>query len=538
LPEGRRLFPDRDIGSLGVVLLDDVTDPNQKVPGISFNRRKAVATPTKGAVSDLWVVSLDGTQQRQVIANRSDKWGLTGAGSSVFAMVDERQVTNAAGSLEAVATLVRIDSHYQPNVRFENISNFTIGDESHLLLRQVPEDGELPGLFLWDGENQRRLADLPSGSFNVSFSGSGAVYFIDNDRGWNRLASPTDTIQALHANVNSFNVGGGERYAVLSLTDSAGTRTVGYDLQSGQDIRLARPNPSSGVLFVPGSDHVITYSRSALGGAPAEYHTMDLTTGIDTTMVLPAPLVDFAGTLGRPGGEEVVYLDSQGHGVVFSQSDHQLLRTVKKLDDATGAPVPALMLSPAFTKDGKYLLYLDPQPLTESQPYPHGPLMIQEADFVDQPVEHPRRRLTTDGMSVRSGAFLFIDGPTTDAGVSQILVFWAGLVRSGEDIYFANYETGDLQVVANSIGNVEVGNNEIFGTVNISAQDLVGDLVVKDVQDSGGRTIAHAVAEAKRWWDSTASLTRVAYVVRGRAPSDHDGLWLTTQDLPTQDGGQ
>ena len=101
-------------------------------------------------------------------------------------------------------------------------------------------------------------------------------------------------------------------------------------------------------------------------------------------------------------------------------------------------------------------------------------------------------------------------------------------------------ETGELKVVANSIGNVQVDSQRIFGTVNESAQDATGDLVVQDVLSGKARILAHAVSEATQWYDPNplGQFVRVAYVVRGRSPSDHDGLWITRRDPPDQDGGE
>ena len=96
-PEGHKLFSGRDIGNLGFFSLADETDPNAQATWVSFNQRKAPATPPKGAVSDLWIASWDGTQQRQVVQNQSSNWGLVGAGGSLFVMVDEQQVTSGAG---------------------------------------------------------------------------------------------------------------------------------------------------------------------------------------------------------------------------------------------------------------------------------------------------------------------------------------------------------------------------------------------------------------------------------------------------------
>jgi hypothetical protein len=203
-----------------------------------------------------------------------------------------------------------------------------------------------------------------------------------------------------------------------------------------------------------------------------------------------------------------------------------------RVDPATQEVVPAPMLSPGFSPDGRYLLYIDPQPLTVSEPDPHGPLLVQDVDFVDQPLDHPPLQISTPGMSVVSGDYFFIPGPATDAGASSILVFWANVVRSSSDLFFANHETGELKVVGSAIGSVSVDSQRIIGTVNVSAQDATGDLVVQDVEDSGGRMLAHAVT------GFTLGYGFVAYIVRGRVSNDHDGLWGTTLKRPGQDGGQ
>ena len=145
-------------------------------------------------------------------------------------------------------------------------------------------------------------------------------------------------------------------------------------------------------------------------------------------------------------------------------------------------------------------------------------------------------------MSVVTGDYFFIAGPTTDAGASVILVFWANVVRDSSDLYFANHETGELKVVGNAIGRVTVDAQRIIGTVNMSAQDATGDLVVQDVEDSEGRMLAHAVTGFTQGADPNPTAQTkaglVAYTVRGRVPNDHDGLWATTLTPPGQDGGQ
>ena len=513
LPEGRKLFSGRDIGEVGFVSIDGAT-------WVYFNRHKAPATPTKSAVFDLWIASWDGTQQRQVVQNQSSNWGVAGANGSLFIMVDEQQVKSGAGQGEWVATLVRIDSHFQPTVSFDNVSTFTVNSQhdNRLLYRQVPTDSQPPGLFLWDGQNQLRLGDVANVALvDVQVADSGVAYFVlGSDQVLSRIGNLTDTVQPLHANVNRFVLRSDEKYAALSLSDAGATTTVVLDVQAGKDIPLARPSPSWWLGFA--DPDLFTYVQSAIADAPAEYHTLDLTTGTDTFLVLPAPMVDLAAFMPRPQSDEVLYLDSQGHGAFFGQSDHQMRRSV---------PVP--VLTPQFSPDGQYLIYIDPQPLTEAEPNLHGPLMVQDANLVNPP-----HQLSTPGMTLEASqsSFFFINGPSTDGGV--ILVFWARIARSPFDLYFANYETGELKVVAHAIGNVTVDSQRIFGTVNMSfqGQDWVGDLVVQDLQDNGGRTLARAVLEAVQW----SGL--VAYVVRGGSASDRDGLWGSTLAPPGQDGGQ
>jgi len=536
-PEGIKLASERDIGSIGFVKINGQA-------WVAFNRIKAPATPSKGSVSDLWIAGPigtpadgeadggvgTGTQQRLVIADRSDRWSSLPAGSSLFTMVKE-QVSGG----EAVGTLVRLDSNFQPQETFENVSTFAAVSDNRLLYRQVPMDNQTPGLFLWDGQDSLRLGDVANVyDYDAQLAGSGMAYFVlGTDQVLSRLGKLTDTRQDLHANVSRFLLSDDEKYATLSLLSAGTSTTVVLDVQAGKDLPLARPNPCCWLGFSPPDrPNLFTYAQRASGGAPAEYHTLDLVSGVDTTLVLPAALADVVALMERPNSDESLFLDSKDRGVFFGKDDHQARRTVMRVDPATQEVVPAPMLSPGFSPDGRYLLYIDPQPLTVSEPDPHGPLLVQDVDFVDQPLDHPPLQISTPGMSVVSGDYFFIPGPATDAGASSILVFWANVVRSSSDLFFANHETGELKVVGSAIGSVSVDSQRIIGTVNVSAQDATGDLVVQDVEDSGGRMLAHAVT------GFTLGYGFVAYIVRGRVSNDHDGLWGTTLKRPGQDGGQ
>ena len=66
-----------------------------------------------------------------------------------------------------------------------------------------------------NNQGEFRLGDLAQVYlFNAQIAGSGATYFVmGDDKVLSRLGSPTDTKQDLHANVNSFNLRGDEKYA-------------------------------------------------------------------------------------------------------------------------------------------------------------------------------------------------------------------------------------------------------------------------------------------------------------------------------------
>jgi hypothetical protein len=550
MPEGTKIVPGRHIGSIGILAAGNMPW------GISYSQRIAPARPDKGAVSDIWVapfpdeftsalpgyvkpVDLPVTQPVRVASNRSDYWGAWPAGQSVFLMVDERQVAAGGegnGQLERVATLQRIStSHYLTNLQFENIATFSLSSENRMLFRQVPTD-RTPGIFLWDGTNQRRLGDVANpGSLDMNFGGSGKAYFVlGSERLLSRLGNLDEPVEDLYAGVIRYSLSGDERFAILAANEAGKTVTFALDLSTGKKFPFSRPNPCCWLGWA--SDTVFTYSQSAGVNAPAEYHTVNVTTGVETSLSLPESLTDLADfRKPHPDSDEILYLDSQGHGVFFGL-DQKPRRTVLR----PGTDLPALLLSPKFSPDGKYLLYIDPQPTTTADPYAHGPLLVQPTDLSEPP-----RTLTVPGMSVRANSYFFIAGPEVPiegpngpltAPNEPILVFWAYVVRSSTDLFFANHVTGDLKVVTGAIGDVTVDSQRVFGTANLSAQDVVGDLIVWDVPTQTGRTISHAVPQ----YEFTSGWDLVSYVVRGRAASDHDGIWVTTMKDPraNQDGGR
>lgn len=540
-PSGRQLYHSQNLASPGFLEVD-----GEQM--IRFVERTALATTTRGGVSDLWLTSYDGSRQRKVVANMSDYWPEQAYGEGRYFMVDEGLVPSNGG-MARVATLVRLGPTYEEEFRLEGIWQYArhtipiavllgepVGDRTcpgfPSLTDNCPqlfyERPALPGrsfptLYLWDGQSEVPIG-ADAGSFQLQITGSGNTYFIfESERTLTRLVRPQNILQLLRPNVSRFIVSGDERYAAIATVEDGKPKTVILELETGRTIALARPNPSGWNGFGGNTFH---YSQNATATDPAELRSLDLATGIDTLVTLPSPLVNLAGVLDRRDSDERLLLDSAYHGVFTGDDDYVPL--------PDRAPLMGPLFTPSFTPDGKYLMYISPAAATLYDTTPQGPLMFQDAELKSPPV-----MVSPPGLLVgaqNGPSYFFTDG---DSG--KVLVFWAHLGRASSDLYFADY-AGDgtlptnVRVMAEGILSVSISTHSLFGVVNMSQQDSVGDLVYLDF-DRGTRTrYAQAVSEATERGGSDLSSTYAAYIVRGRAESDRSGLWLTTL-APPPDGG-
>jgi hypothetical protein len=540
-PAGHQLFHGNHIESPGFITVGDETL-------VRFEDRLAYATASQGGVSDLWISSFDGTSQRKVVANRSDYWGEQGpynAGDRYF-MVDEHLVASGGGTVRA-GSLVRLGPTLEEEFRLEGISIYarisvsigalydsppsgrtcpgfpTLENDCPQLLYERPlEAGQsLPTLMLWDGTNHLPLG-ADSGSFQMQQAGNNLYFILDDTHTLTRFKRPSYTLDSLRSNVSRFSVSGDEHYVALVVTDNNNSKTVIRDLQTGAEIVPARPNPSGWSGF---QGSTFFYSQNATSSAPAELHSLDLVTGKDTFDVLPTQLANWAGTLTRNDDERLL-LDSNGHGVFTGTNDLVARRSL-------AGP----LRTPSFTPDGAYLVYVDPAEPTLYDTTVKGPLMFQDADHTDLPAT----MVSPSGLLVEAqnrASYQFFG----DKG--EILMFWAHLGRASSDLYFADYQGGTLptglRLIAKSIQNVSVSEHSLIGILNMSQQDYVGDFVYRDI-DTGMNTLyAQAVSVVTRWCPpSPLPCTDIyAYVIRGRADADREGLWIATLPPPvTSDGG-
>jgi hypothetical protein len=221
--------------------------------------------------------------------------------------------------------------------------------------------------------------------------------------------------------------------------------------------------------------------------------------GIDGVVTLPQGLSDVSSIIGRPMNDDSLFVDSMGRMAVVSNEN-----------PSAGRVLDIRPVSPTFSEDGRYLVYVDPDPDQMGE----GRLMVQDGDFAQPP-----RLLSPSGSLVPPGGYFFIAD-----GMRRILVFWAHFGRNASDLYFGNHETGEARVVAEGISEVTVTPRRVFGIVRVSEQDLVGELVNKDLVMSKETVLAHSVSDATVWG------TRVAFVIRERIATLNDGLWAIPSD--------
>jgi len=544
-PSGRHLFHGQNVESPAFINVGGETM-------VRFQNRLASATTTSGGVYDVWVTSFDGSRQRKVLANRSDRWGEQGLdrGGGRYFMANERLFMRGASGVP-VGSLVRLGPTLEETLRIEGVSTFSsfsvplaaiypdpqpgqscpgfpaLSDGCPQLFfeRPAPAGQNYPTLFLWNGENQLPIGS-DSGSFQTQTMGSGNSYFILGDAHvLTRFNRPQNTLESLRANVSRFSVSGDERYVALAVADPDKFMTVVRDLLTQAEIAPARPNPSAWGGF---DGATFYYSQNSAGGAPAEIHALDLTTGQDTARIVPSPLVNVANSIERPNSDERLLVDSAGQGVFTGKDDLVGRRTIH-----------GPLFTPGFTPDGAYLIYVAPAAGTLYDPSPQGALMFLDPDKPEQEAV----AVSPPGLLVSTQ-----NGPSyrfTGGDNGPILVFWAHLGRASSDLYFADYPGGGLptglRVVARSIAYVSISARVLFGIINLSQQDQVGDLVCRRLDTGVDTVYAQAVADETEYAPPGADLasTWVAYIVRGRADSDRSGLWLTTlAPPPTPDGGR
>lgn len=528
-PTGTHLFHSLNLESPSFVKVGDQFF-------VRFRERIAPATTQKAAVYDLWLSSLDGTTQRKFVENWSTRWPEQEDSGGHYFMANERTLSSSGGAA-VVGTWIRLGASFEEELRIEEISTVSPFSAPLSWIYENPDPRQscpgfpdrhdncpqavfqrppgagrsYPTLYLWDGRYEMPIG-LDSGGFQNQIRGNGSIYCILGDkRTLSRLSRPSNKLDSLRDNVSSFLVSGDERYVALSVTDDNKSKTVVRDLQTGVERTPMRPNPSGWGGFQGSS---FAYAQNATSAAQAELHSLDLVSGDDTFVVLPKPLVNQTAQPERPGSDEVLRIDSLGHGVFTGKNDLIARRVLL-----------GPLLVPSFPpEDGKYLIHVLRATSTLYDTDPQGALMFQDAESPETDTMVSPAGLILNTSNGAPYFFLPKDSP-------RILAFWAHLGRASSDLYFADWHAGELptnlRLVAQSIMSVSVSEHSLFGILNVSQQDGVGDLVYRDLDKGTDVRYAQAVADAAQLAGDDLSTSWAAYIVRGRADSDRSGLWIT-----------
>jgi hypothetical protein len=519
--DGRLLYPGTNIEHPEFVGLGGE-------PWVMFEVRQTRSTVAGGGPGGSLAVHLvnwqDPGQHRLLLPSRAERaeWPRVSDGAkALFYMTNERKPEQ--GLRLPVGTLLRVKLDAGVIETIDDVLNYTVNpynpnlfiyrkhrpDAAHAELHLRSVDGEDRNLGLLTGQVQFQGPDRPE-----------RMYFIGGeDQVMTRVDGLTGELKALRSKVSRFLLHPSERFAIINVSDMGKARTVIFDLKTGAERPLPVENPSNWLEL---RGEVFVFSEAARGGQPTELHFFDTAPGgLDRKYLLPDSVHSVGSVMGRPPE----YRDA----LIFPAPV-----TVFRPERPPGEEFEVTNLrpsAPGFTPDGRYLLYLEPEPPPPPPAvtkYPTGKLFAQStADWT-----LPPRQLSPKGASV----------PIDPVGYRQRpgetvfpLLFWARYGLGGSDLYLSNYDTGEFVKVAEGIGAVSVGERHVLGVVRLS-QDLTGDLVFRDFVDGREQLVETGVADMHLTY--VAGLGDiVAFVVRERRPaSRRNGLWAAIlEPLPEPD---
>jgi hypothetical protein len=493
-------------------------------PWVMFELRQR--RPVLGGLGGTLEVHLvnwqDASQHRVLVPSRAERpeWprSVDGEGA-LFYMTNERKPEQ--GLRLPVGTLMRVKLDGGVIETIDDVLNYSVhpGNNRVFYYRKHRPDAAQAELHLRSVDGRDRNLGLLTGQ--VQFHGPERMYFIGGeDQVMTRVDGFEGELKHLRSKVVRFLLHPSERYAIINVSDAGKARTVIFDLNSGAERPLPVENPTNW-LELRGDTFVFSHTKE---GQLTELHFYDTAKEVDRKYVLPEGVHSVGSVVGRPPEyrDALIFQGPLGAPiVVFRPENPEIPFEVTNLRPS----------APAFTPDGKYLLFLEPEPPPPPPAvtkYATGKLFAQStADWT-----LPPRQLSPKGASVPIDPIGYRQRPGETAFP---LLFWARYGLGGSDLYLSSYETGEFVKVAEGIGAVSVGERHVLGVVRLS-QDLTGDLVFRDFVDGREQMVETGVSDMHITFDSNLG-DIVAFVVRERRPSSRrNGLWATKlEPLPEPD---
>jgi hypothetical protein len=488
----------------------DITNPNfvmiDDEPWVLYEKRRARPWMNRGGIVDLHLVKwADGEQQRPLLLGRAERpeWPLVADSTGARFYVTDEKLTPGALPF---GTLHRVTLKDGVVETLPDVMTYALGSTGRTFhYRKFVLGSALAELHLrhLDGRD-RNFGFVAPGQ--ILLVREDTMYFIVGpERMLTRVSGFDGQAEPLRARVSQYQLGPGEKFALLTVADDAGKpRTIVYDFASKKETSLPVDNPC---CWLRVDESTFTFAESAKAGQPAVLHTFNFMTGEDRTLVMPEGLNDIVSVVGRSRHDESLIFDTRGNMAQFRP--------------AADPPLRLLSLRPRtyqFSPDGKYFFFMvvDPPPPPPAViSFPSGRLFVQNPDDWDE----PPRLLSPVGASVPvepKGYLVRDEGPYP-------LVFWARYGLGASDLYLGDHETGTNVLVAQGIGEVSVSHSQVLGVLNMS-QDLTGELVYRDFVANKQIVIERGVFEVEYLRDRS----EIVFTIRERMPSSpRNGLWAT-----------
>lgn len=499
--EGKQLFKGRNIENTSFLQVDGKKH-------VFFETRVTLPSATGGGVVDMWIVPLDGSLPARRFFERrveADSWGPIGLGGEVpqFWLARNERTVSVAQRAVRLTDAVRVDVNGNVLEQIQGITQFGLSQRGGKTFRRPLADGKALGYHLRGaGGLERVLTDvtgpvLPVGEGFYYVGGPDlTLFFVPN------LAAPAEPLRSGVTRSRFLS----DSQAILTVPEDGKPVDVLLDLFRKTERKLPGTQICCWLETAPDNRQVWRYAESRRGAMAGVYHEYNIGSGEHTSRPLPDSMADLIRILPRPQSNASLWFDSAGTLAIDDPA--RLPRVV---------PIALKAPSPRFSADGRYLLYVKP---TTQIPVAEGPLFIQDSDYAVE-----ERQVSPVGTTLQLGSFFTLEDPAP-----AVAVFWARFGKGASDLYFGDLAGTGVRRVAESIRDVSVTRKRVIGIVRTSLQDLVGDLVIKTIDNGAERVVGRSVDSYIMTDDRDANVLQMVYILRTRKAASVEGLWFS--ELP------
>jgi hypothetical protein len=467
---------------------------------VIFGKPSTPPSSEPSRTSEVRIVRLsDGGDERSLLTGRVARleWGQGPDADGVrYYMTDE-----AMSPAGPIGTLTRVSLTEGIKETIPNVLGYAFsGDRRLFNYRTFAAVGPTPEWHMRDlGGRDRNLGPVNGRlSWSASQKVPPAIYFIAAvDDTFTRVVGVDGPTEPLRKQVSRYLIGG-DKFAILTIGFGGAARDVIVDLTdpSKPDRPLA---VQTSCCWIEANASHFFYSEPATAARGAVLHDVDLTTGADVVVNLPAGHLDVVSRIRRPASGDVVLVDSQDRLAVLDAS-------------GTFKPLAEQAKGVAFSPEGKALLYVVPAAASASAGSQFGQLFGQSAEDWSA----PPRLVAPPAVKVSVSRPFFVK-----KSEPHPVVFGAQGAR-GVDILLGDLASATSVPLARS-----------YHKASYNPQRFI---VLRNVDPSPTRELAHRdfetneeVVLGRDVQDYTTDFTSIVFAVRGAsATSPRAGLWVAS----------